>query len=192
MISQFEENTKLCEQSYVNDQSRWSSIQHEKLVCQNDPLAPYPDKQTTLGVAYMLESITDTHENFTLGILGTLLIDGPSSPFYEALIDSGIGSDYSPFSGMQKFTKQSLFSIGLQGVSQDQASTVAKAIQMAFKNAYSEGFPQERVDAILHRIELGTKHQSSSFGLGLAINVNTYWNHGVDPIQCLQVYYALY
>ena len=30
-----------------------------------------------------------------------------------------------------------------------------------------EGFPSERVEAALHRVELATKHQSSNFGLGL-------------------------
>lgn len=187
VIGNFEENSKLAEGSFVNEQTRWKSAVHDKLSCQNDPLAPFPDKQTTLGVTYMLESLTDTHENFTLAILGSLLTDGPSSPFYEALIDSGLGSDYAPFSGVQKFTKQSLFSIGLQGIAPDQSGAVQKAINMALKNAYTEGFPMERVDAILHRIELGTKHQSSNFGLGLAMNLNTYWNHGVDPIQCLRV-----
>ena len=34
-----------------------------------------------------------------------------------------------------------------------------------------EGFPSERVEAALHRVELATKHQSSNFGLGL-ITVN--------------------
>lgn len=58
---------------------------------------------------------------------------------------------------------------------------------MALKNAYDEGFPQERIDAILHRIELGTKHQSSNFGLGLVMAVNSPWNHDVDPITCLKV-----
>ena len=31
----------------------------------------------------------------------------------------------------------------------------------------SEGFPEERIKAVLHQIELRLKHQSSSFGLSL-------------------------
>lgn len=30
-----------------------------------------------------------------------------------------------------------------------------------------EGFPSERIEAALHKVELATKHQSSNFGLGL-------------------------
>ncbi|OTF72438.1 hypothetical protein BLA29_003942 [Euroglyphus maynei] len=54
-------------------------------------------------------------------------------------------------------------------------------------DSYTEGFPQERIDAILHRIELGTKHQGSNFGLGLLTFINSYWNHDVDPIECLNI-----
>ncbi len=34
---------------------------------------------------------------------------------------------------------------------------------------FREGFEQERVDALLHRIELGLKHQSGKFGLHLGV-----------------------
>ena len=32
-------------------------------------------------------------------VICTLLIDGPASPFYKSLIESGLGSDYSPNTG---------------------------------------------------------------------------------------------
>lgn len=114
IISKFSNNPEVKLASIVNDQPKWTKSATECLTCQNDPLAPFADKQTTVGVAYMLESITDTQETFALSILSSLLMDGPSSPFYQALIDSGLGSDYSPFSGFGNFTKQTLFSIGLQ------------------------------------------------------------------------------
>ena len=187
VIGKFEKNFELKNLSYVNDQVKWNEHRHEKIVCQVDPLAAFPDKQTTAGVAYLLETICDTHENFTLSILCALLSDGPSSPLYQALIDSGLGSDYSPLTGYVNYTKQTFFSVGLQNISEDQVESVYKAINMALKNGYSEGFPQERIDALLHRIELGTKHQSSNFGLGLAMSINSAWNHGTNPVDCLKV-----
>lgn len=41
-------------------------------------------------------SITNTFEAFTLNLLSSLLISGPNSPFYKALIESGLGTDFSP------------------------------------------------------------------------------------------------
>jgi len=44
-------------------------------------------------------SITDIHEACTMSILGSLLVDGETSPFYQELLESNIGSDYSPVVG---------------------------------------------------------------------------------------------
>lgn len=187
VLEKFEANESLRRRSMVTDQTKWTESKRVSIACQPDPLAPFPDRQTTAGIGYMLAPVNDTNETFTLGILSSLLMDGPSSPFYEALIDSGLGSDYSPFSGYSNYTKQTLFTIGLQGIAKNQVDTMQKAVKMALKNAYSEGFPAERIEAILHRIELGTKHQSSNFGLNLAMAINSPWNHGVNPTLCLKV-----
>ena len=44
-------------------------------------------------------SNTDPYESLVLLILGQLLVDGPSSPFYHALLDAHIGCDYAPNTG---------------------------------------------------------------------------------------------
>ncbi|XP_015767644.1 PREDICTED: presequence protease, mitochondrial-like [Acropora digitifera] len=51
----------------------------------------------------------------------------------------------------------------------------------------SEGFPPERIEAALHTIELGTKHQSSNFGLGLIMSIASMWNHDADPSDFLPI-----
>ncbi len=43
----------------------------------------------------MCFSITDTFEAFILSLLSSLMISGPNSPFYKALIEPEIGSDFS-------------------------------------------------------------------------------------------------
>lgn len=44
-------------------------------------------------------SITDTYETFILSLLSSLLVSGPNSPFYKALIDARIGTDFAPVVG---------------------------------------------------------------------------------------------
>jgi Zn-dependent M16 (insulinase) family peptidase len=41
----------------------------------------------------------DAFEGLTNSIISSLLVDGPTSPFYQALIEPNIGSDYSPATG---------------------------------------------------------------------------------------------
>lgn len=51
-----------------------------------------------------VSSITDTFEGFTLSLLSSLMISGPNSPFYKALIEPKLGTDFSSVVGCVRFT----------------------------------------------------------------------------------------
>uniref|UniRef100_A0A7N8XF73 Pitrilysin metalloproteinase 1 n=1 Tax=Mastacembelus armatus TaxID=205130 RepID=A0A7N8XF73_9TELE len=50
-----------------------------------------------------------------------------------------------------------------------------------------KGFEEERIEALLHKIEIQMKHQSTSFGLSLASYIASLWNHDGDPVELLQI-----
>lgn len=93
-------------------------------------------------------------------ILSYLLIDGQASPFYKALIESNIGSDYAAGTGYDTSTKIASFSVGLQGLFQDDVDKVESIIHNVFEQSAKTGFDMQRVEAAIHQIELGTKHVS--------------------------------
>ena len=45
---------------------------------------------------------------------------------------------------------------------------------MVFLVYFRDGFDQERIDALLHKIELSQKHQSDKFGLHLGVVCTVY------------------
>uniref|UniRef100_A0AAY4AM05 Pitrilysin metalloproteinase 1 n=1 Tax=Denticeps clupeoides TaxID=299321 RepID=A0AAY4AM05_9TELE len=49
------------------------------------------------------------------------------------------------------------------------------------------GFEEEQIEALLHKIEIQMKHQSTSFGLSLASYIASCWNHDGDPVKLLQI-----
>ncbi len=49
-----------------------------------------------------------------------------------------------------------------------------------------QGFEQGQIDALLHQIELGIKHQDENFGLKIILGLIFSWIHGADPIDALQ------
>uniref|UniRef100_A0A8C7L895 Pitrilysin metalloproteinase 1 n=1 Tax=Oncorhynchus kisutch TaxID=8019 RepID=A0A8C7L895_ONCKI len=49
------------------------------------------------------------------------------------------------------------------------------------------GFEEERIEALLHKIEIQMKHQSTSFGLSLASYIASCWNHDGDPVHLLKI-----
>ena len=186
-MSKFNADYEIKKSTYVPDQPKWTSPKQVSIECQNDPLAPFPNKQTTVSVTYLLENINNTEEIFTLSILSLLLADGPNAPFYQALVESGIGSDYSPSTGFSGDLKQASFSVGLQGISKDDVELVESIILRTLNEAANEGFADERIEAILHRIELSTKHQIKNFGLNIMFGLYGYLTHDGDSIKGLHV-----
>ncbi|GBO44733.1 Presequence protease, mitochondrial, partial [Araneus ventricosus] len=131
--------------------------------------------------------ITGTYENFALSILGTLLTDGPNSPFYQKLLQAGIGPDYSPCTGFDSSLKQSIFSVGLREIAEKDVDLVKDLIPSIFKDIINDGFPEKQIQSVLHKIELATKHRTTNFGLNCALGVNSMWNHNGHPISAFKV-----
>lgn len=171
----------------VPNEKRWHEPKRINIFAREDPFAPSPEKQTTAVVSYLLSDINDLYETFVLQILGELLTDGPNSPFYRRLLEPNIGTGYSPVTGFDSHTKDTTFSIGLQGVHSKDVERVVDIIQSTFEEAAQEGFPTERIEAVLHSIELAVKHQTANFGLGMAMNLTPLWNHGSDPVEALYI-----
>lgn len=98
-----------------------------------------------------------------MSFLGMLLTGGPNSPMYQALIDSNIGNSYSPYTGYDASNRESLFSFGLMGIKTEDAKMVTDIIEKTLAKAAEEGFPQERIESILHQIEVSQKHVSTVY-----------------------------
>jgi len=171
----------------VPTQLRWSSPKVEKVTCGPDPMNPDPAKQSTVAVSYLLQDITDLQDSFVLQVIGDLLLDGPSAPFYRTLIEPGIGSGFSPVSGYDNHIKESTLTIGLQNISEDDIDRVVEIINTTLEEVVENGFPKDRIEAILHSYELGLKHRSGNFGLNIIMNMTAYWNHSQDPVEYLRI-----
>uniref|UniRef100_A0A9J8D6M0 Presequence protease, mitochondrial n=1 Tax=Cyprinus carpio carpio TaxID=630221 RepID=A0A9J8D6M0_CYPCA len=152
----------------VPPQTHWDKPRVDHVTCRPDALAPDPIKQNTLCMSYLLGDITDTFEAFILSLLSSLMISGPNSPFYKALIEPEIGSDFSSSVGFDGSTRQASFTIGLQGMAEDDTETVKHIIAQTIDDIIATGFEEEQIEALLHKIEIQMKHQSTSFGLALA------------------------
>ncbi|XP_076602007.1 presequence protease, mitochondrial [Chaetodon auriga] len=171
----------------VPPQPHWSSPREDHVTCSPDALAPDPSRQNTLCVSYLLGDITDTFEGFTLSLLSSLMISGPNSPFYKALIEPKIGTDFSSVVGYDGSTKEASFSIGLQGMAEEDIERVKHIISQTIDGIIENGFEEERIEALLHKIEIQMKHQSTNFGLALASYIASSWNHDGDPVELLQI-----
>ncbi|KAH0266265.1 hypothetical protein KCU84_g20908, partial [Aureobasidium melanogenum] len=88
-----------------------------------DPLNS-ADSQFKTSVTWLMGDTSNVLENFSLSIISSLLMDGYGSPLYRNLIEAGLGPDFSPNTGFDGSGKRGVFSVGLNGVKQENVPKV--------------------------------------------------------------------
>eukprot|EP01125_Pyxidicula_operculata_P015018 TRINITY_DN5078_c0_g1_i2.p1 TRINITY_DN5078_c0_g1~~TRINITY_DN5078_c0_g1_i2.p1 ORF type:complete len:685 (-),score=124.50 TRINITY_DN5078_c0_g1_i2:79-2133(-) len=128
---------------------------------------------------------SDINTSSALFVLSQLLMSGPNSPFYQSLIESNLGSNYAPGSGYNHSTRETFFSIGLQGVSEENAGKIEEIVLQTLESVAQDGFDESHVEAQLHQVEISQRYVTSDFGLNLGANLTNFWIHGADPIEAI-------
>jgi len=182
---------KISVDTEVTSEPRWTSPKREHVDCAVDPMNPDKNKQSTVAVSLMMSDITDIKTSLALQILSELLVGGPSSPLYQSLIVSGLGSNFGPGTGFDEHYKDTNFTISLQNVDKNDVEKILTVIEETIEKSIVDGFAQERIDAVLHSYELALKHKSANFGVNLIMSLTPFWNHANNPIDYLEVSNAL-
>ncbi|KAH7355830.1 Metalloenzyme, LuxS/M16 peptidase-like protein [Pyrenochaeta sp. MPI-SDFR-AT-0127] len=149
-----------------------------------DPLVPQ-DRQYKTSVTWLMGDTADSVENFALGVLGSLLMNGYGSPLYRNLIESGLGADFSANTGYDSQGRRGVFSVGLDAVKVDDVPRVREAIAKTLLETRKNGFDKIKVDGILHQLELSLKHKTANFGMGILQRLKPSWFNGIDPMEAL-------
>ena len=145
----------------IPPEPRWNTPRHTTFSCPWNESAQDYQKQSTAAVAWMMCDRSDNWDNFIWGIVGSLLCDGPSSPLYKELIESGLGSDYATGTGFLPYMKDSLFLAGLKDAKEEDLDKIHKKVESGIERAVAEGFPKDQIDAKIHQIELQVFKTSS-------------------------------
>lgn len=131
---------------------------------------------------------------FKWKIMSSLLVDGISSPFYHELIEKEYGDDFSVNTGLDNTTALFSFSVGLSNLSESKAESLEEKIYQVINNTVlpelrkgKQSQYNERVEAILHQIELSFRKHKPDLGLGLLNSIIPGWVNGVNPITLLKM-----
>ncbi len=143
------------------------------------------DKKTTVNVAWVLAENKDFDTALLLEIVGSLLVGSSAGPLRKALIDSGLGEDLTPMSGMEADLRQLLFCVGLRNTKTEDAGKIEKLIFETLEKVAQEGFDAELVEGVLHQVEFHGKEISRGsypYGITLMGNVFQTWLYDGDPL----------
>ncbi|KAL2165839.1 hypothetical protein VTG60DRAFT_3724 [Thermothelomyces hinnuleus] len=149
-----------------------------------DPLVDL-NKQFKTSVSWILGDTSNVVESFSLALISALLTDGYGSPLYKGLIETGLGTDWSPNTGYDSSAKVGIFSVGLTGVAEADVPKLKPTVQNILRGVRDKGFDRSKIDGYLHQLELSLKHKTANFGMSLLHRLKPKWFTGVDPFDSL-------
>jgi presequence protease len=149
-----------------------------------DTMQP-PDRQVKSSVTWMGCAPDDIVESFSVSIMMALLMNGYGSPLYQGLIESGLGTNFSPNTGYDSAAKVGTLTIGLDGMRSADAASLRQRIQGILQEKGNEAFAQHKIDGYMHQLEIALKHKTAGFGMGLLEKTVPGWFNGVEPMQAL-------
>ncbi len=142
-------------------------------------------RKTMVNVAWMLAENKDFETALLLEIISGLLVGSAASPLRRALIDSGLGEDMSPVSGIESDLRQLMFCAGLRNAKSEDVDSIEKLIDETLQKIVADGFDPELVEGILHQVEFHGKEISRGsypYGITLMGNVFQTWLYDGDPL----------
>jgi presequence protease len=143
------------------------------------------DSKAMVNLAWMLAENKDFDTALGLEILSGLLVGSSASPLRKVLIDSGLGEDMSPVSGIESDLKQLLFCAGLRNAQSADVEKIEKLILDTLQDIVQKGFDRELIEGILHQVEFHGKEISRGsypYGISLMGNVFQTWLYDGDPL----------
>lgn len=141
--------------------------------------------KTMVNLAWMLAENKDFETALLLEIISGLLVGSPASPLRQALIDSNLGEDMSPVSGIESDFKQLMFCVGLRNAQKSDVEKIEKLILDTLQKIVAVGFDHQLIEGILHQVEFHGKEISRGsypYGIALMGGVFQTWLYDGDPL----------
>nr|CCC91960.1 putative pitrilysin-like metalloprotease [Trypanosoma congolense IL3000] len=164
------ERGEVVEVSGLSEASRFKEPMRVSMEGPPNPMGN-PQTQKRVSVSFGIQqeenSLKDVVE---LSVLDTLLSSGPSSPLYQALIETQLGSRYAPMHGYSSYLVSPLVSYGVEGVDETRVNIdeeILNAVTTTLANVTKEGFDQRRVKSVIFQEELQQRHRASDYGVNL-------------------------
>ncbi len=146
------------------------------------------EQRTTVNVAWLAALAADVDERLKLEVMQEALVGNPAAPLRRALIDSGLGEDLSPNTGLVTWYQEMPFAAGLRGTEPDRAERIEQLIRETLARLAAEGLPRDLVEGAIHQVEfkgLEITREGAPYSLTLLFRLLSSWLHDHDPLAPL-------
>ncbi|GHV94270.1 peptidase M16 [Spirochaetia bacterium] len=174
---------------------RWDAPKNFRIPC---PAGS--ERKSTVFLSWLCTDVTNTDENIALAALTEILLGHDGSPLTRTLIESGLGEDLTPVSGLEGEIRETLFVVGLRGVrglrgvsgidggAEQAGKQVEDLILGELRRLVDEGIPREEIEAALLAMEFAQREIRRSggpFSLVWMRRSLRGWLHGNKPWESL-------
>lgn len=174
--------------SSVRNQKRWTAPRRSRRLF---PIGrdEKQEGKAALNMGWLMMENTDEEEAILLQVAAHALIGTAAGPLRKALIDSGLGEDLSPVSGLEHDLKQIAFAVGLRGTDPDRADRFEDLVMETLRKLAEEGFDRDLIEAALHQVEFHGKEivrGTLPYSISLMSRVYHTWLYDGDPLSGLR------
>ncbi|MCL2440380.1 MAG: insulinase family protein [Treponema sp.] len=155
------------------------------------------ERKSTIFLSWLCSDVSDVNENIALAALTEILLGHDGSPLTRKLIESGLGEDITPVSGLEGEIRELLFVAGLRSIEGDPEKMGAAVEDLIFtelRRLVNEGIPQEEIEAALLALEFSQREIRRSggpFSLVWMRRSLRAWVHGSTPWESLLIHPAI-
>jgi Zn-dependent M16 (insulinase) family peptidase len=167
----------------IDPAERWSKSRSIRVPC---PMGG--DGKAAVFVSWLCGDVKQHDETIALAALSEALLGHDGSPLTRALVESGLGEDLCPLSGLDDELRETIFAAGLRGVTPEDAPKVETLILEELGRIAKEGFPPGELEAALLSMEfsqLEIRRSSGPFSLVWLRRSLRGWLHGASPWDTL-------
>jgi len=177
---------KACEP--INKTERWKEPRKYRIPC---PAGS--ESKATIFLSWLCCDVTDIDENIALAALTEILLGHDGSPLTRVLVESGLGEDITPVSGLEAEIRETLFVAGLKSVDGDaeqMSKEIEELIMGELRRLVKEGIPPEEIEAALLAMEFmqrEIRRSGGPFSLVWMRRSLRSWLHGCKPWESLLI-----
>jgi len=147
-----------------------------------------PDRATVM-VNWLLHDSTDAIALMEANLVAEILLGHDGAPLSRALVESGLGEDIAPSTGLETELKHLCFSAGLRGVERARAREVEDLVISTLQSVAEKGIDPVEVETAVRSIDFGNREVRRSggpFALTLMRRSLRGWVHGLSPVATLR------
>ncbi len=148
-----------------------------------------PTKKASVFMSWLTVPVSNTKETLSMEILSEALIGNSGSPLRKALVESGLGEDLSPVSGIESDLREQVFCVGLRGTDVGKADDIENLIFQELSRLRDEGIEKEVLEGTIRRFEFRNREVRGGggpYGLRLMRKAYRTWMHGFLPEEGLK------